>query len=63
MKNLIIQHPFLLEEHRIICEKTITQLLNYYIAETTKEISDDDELTNVTFTLSPLPPPWLAHQL
>ncbi|MFC5560067.1 hypothetical protein ACFPN4_13400 [Ureibacillus thermophilus] len=63
MKNLIIQHPFQLEEHRIISEKTITQILSYYIAETTQEISHKDELTIVTFTSSPLPPPWLAHQL
>lgn len=66
MQMLLQQYPFLLEEHQIISEKTVAQILNYYyihIHEETYEESNDDESNLVTIILSSLPPPWLANNM
>lgn len=55
LNNLIDQHPFLIETNRSISKKTVAQILNYYHGST------DDETIRIIFTLSPLPPPWLAN--
>ncbi|MFC5542709.1 MAG: hypothetical protein C0P75_013375 [Bacilli bacterium] len=66
MQMLLQQYPFLLEEHQMISEKTVAQILNYYyirIYEETNKESDEDESNHVTIILSPLPPPWLANNM
>lgn len=69
LQMFINQYNFLNEENRIICEQTIFQIITYYYNSnklsqiTDFELEIDDEILksdNVTFTFSPLPPPWLA---
>lgn len=69
LQMFINQYNFLNEENRIISEQTIFQILTYYYNSnklsqiTDFELEIDDEIhksDNVTFTFSPLPPPWLA---
>lgn len=69
LQDFIILHDYLKPENRVICEKSIFQILTYYysakyyfhhVQNTQSDSVDDSSI--VTFTLSPLPPPWLNTQ-
>lgn len=50
LKEKIKKHPFLSEENRTLCEKIITQILNYY----------PQSSNQIKIILTPISPPWIA---